>query len=154
MLVEHLIERFAKRVGKTFRTIKMNTMEILQAYEWPGNIRELQNVIERSVILSGGDVFSIDEGWAKRAMRQPRALPPLASSIAEREREIIESALAESEGRVAGPFGAAAKLGVPRQTLDSKIASLQINKLLFKTRRNETLALAMPQVRIGDLDVD
>jgi len=154
VLVEHLIERFAKRVGKTFRTIKMNTMEILQAYNWPGNIRELQNVIERSVILSGGDVFSIDEGWAKRAMRQPRALPPLASSIAEREREIIESALAESEGRVAGPFGAAAKLGVPRQTLDSKIASLQINKLLFKTRRNETLALAMPQVRMGDLDVD
>jgi formate hydrogenlyase transcriptional activator len=136
LLVEHLVERFAKRVGKTFRAIKMNTMEILQAYDWPGNIRELQNVIERSVILSEGDVFSIDEEWVRREIQRPRVVAPLGPSMADREREIIETALAESEGRVAGPSGAAAKLGIPRQTLDSKIASLQISKMRFKPRRD------------------
>jgi formate hydrogenlyase transcriptional activator len=139
-------------VGKAFRTINMNTTEILQAYDWPGNIRELQNVIERSVILAEGDVFSIDEGWVKRELRRPRTTAPLVSSIAEREREMIEAALSESGGRISGPSGAAAKLGIPRQTLDSKIASLQINKLRFKSRRNGTLS--MPQVNVGDLDVD
>jgi formate hydrogenlyase transcriptional activator len=152
LLVEHLIEGFARRVGKALRTIKMNTIEILQAYDWPGNIRELQNVIERSVILAKGDVFSVDEGWVKRELRRPRTTAPLVSSIAEREREMIETALSESGGRISGPSGAAAKLGIPRQTLDSKIASLQINKLRFKSRRNGTLA--MPPANVGDRDVD
>jgi len=136
LLVEHLVESFAKKVGKTFHTIKMNTIEMLQAYDWPGNIRELQNVIERSVILSEEGVFSVDESWLRRAVRQSRTMPPLVASMADREREMIEAALAESEGRVAGPLGAAAKLGIPRQTLDSKIASLQISKLRFKARRD------------------
>ena len=135
-LVEHLVERFAKRVGKTFRTIKMNTIEVLQAYDWPGNIRELQNVIERSVILSVGDVFSVDEAWLRREARQARTMPAFAASIAGREKEMIEAALTESQGRVAGPSGAAAKLGIPRQTLDSKITTLQISKLRFKVRRD------------------
>jgi formate hydrogenlyase transcriptional activator len=137
-LVGHLVENFANKVGKVFRTIKMNTIETLQSYDWPGNIRELQNVIERSVILSEGDVFSIDEAWIKRQGRRVQVVPLLASSMAEREREIIEAALAESDGRVAGASGAAAKLGIPRQTLDSKIASLQISKLRFKPRRDGT----------------
>jgi len=136
LLVEHLVDRFAKKVGKEFRTIKMNTIELLQSYDWPGNIRELQNVIERSVILSVGDVFSIDETWIRRELRPSRTIRPLAASMADREREMIEAALAESEGRIAGPSGAAAKLGIPRQTLDSKIASLQISKERFKARRN------------------
>jgi formate hydrogenlyase transcriptional activator len=136
LLVEHLVERFSKKVGKTFRTIKMNTIETLQAYDWPGNIRELQNVIERSVILSAGDVFSVDEAWLRRETRHTRTIPPFVASMADREREMIEAALAESEGRVAGPSGAAAKLGIPRQTLDSKIASLQISKLRFKAPRD------------------
>ncbi len=152
LLAKHLIERFAKRVGKAFRTIQMNTIEMLQAYDWPGNIRELQNVIERSVILAEGDVFSIDGGWVKRELRRPRTTAPLVNSIAEREREMIEAALSESEGRISGPSGAAAKLGIPRQTLDSKIASLQINKLRFKSRRNGMLA--MPQFNTGDFDVE
>jgi formate hydrogenlyase transcriptional activator len=135
LLMEHLVERFSNKVGKRFRTIKMNTIEQLQAYDWPGNIRELQNVIERSVILSSGDVFSVDESWLRREVRQARALVPLAASMADREREIIEAALAESQGRISGPSGAAAKLGIPRQTLDSKIANLQISKLKFKTPR-------------------
>jgi len=136
LLVEHLVERYAQKVGKEFRTIKMNTIETLQACDWPGNIRELQNVIERSVILSEGDVFSVDEAWLRREVRQARALAPLPKSIADREREMIETALAESQGRVAGPSGAAAKLGIPRQTLDSKIANLQISKMRFKVRND------------------
>jgi len=151
LLVEYLVGFYANKVGKEFRTIKMNTIATLQAYEWPGNIRELQNVIERSVILSEGDVFSIDEGWIKRRIRRSQLMSPLAVSIADREREIIEAALAESEGRVSGPSGAAAKLGIPRQTLDSKIASLQISKLRFKPQRD-----AMFGVRTvgGNLDAD
>jgi len=152
-LVEHLVERFAKSMGKTFLTTRLNTIETLQSYDWPGNIRELQNVIERSVILSQGDVFSIDEGWIKRQIRRPQPTPALATSIAEREREIIEAALAESEGRVAGPSGAAAKLGIPRQTLDSKIASLQISKLRFKPRRDGAARVAT-QTNGGNGDVD
>jgi formate hydrogenlyase transcriptional activator len=155
LLVQHLVERYSKRVGKLFRAMRINTIETLQTYDWPGNIRELQNVIERSVILCEGDVFSVDAEWIKRTIQRPRAVPPFAASIAERERAIIETALTESEGRVAGPLGAAAKLGIPRQTLDSKIASLQINKLLFKPRKSETLATPQDvrQIRMGDRDV-
>jgi formate hydrogenlyase transcriptional activator len=136
LLLEHLVERYSKRVGKTFRAIKMNTVDLLQAYDWPGNIRELQNLIERSVILSEADVFSIDDAWIQREIRRARVATPLPTSIADREREIIEAALEESEGRVAGPSGAAAKLGIPRQTLDSKITNLQISKLRFKPKRD------------------
>jgi formate hydrogenlyase transcriptional activator len=150
-LVPHLVERFARRVGRAFRAIKMNTIDILEAYEWPGNIRELQNLIERSVILSQGDVFSIDEEWVRR-VRQPRAVPTLARSVAEREREVIEAALAESEGRISGPSGAAAKLGIPRQTLDSKISSLQIDKLRFKPRRAALLAMPIVGQSVPDVD--
>jgi formate hydrogenlyase transcriptional activator len=135
LLVEYLVERYAKKAGKTFTAIKMNTIETLQAYDWPGNIRELQNVIERAVILCGGETFSVDETWLKRtSSHQSGALRPFAVTIASREREVIEAALAESQGRIAGPTGAAAKLGIPRQTLDSKIANLQISKSQFKTR--------------------
>jgi formate hydrogenlyase transcriptional activator len=130
VLVEHLVERFAKKIGKSFSTVRMGTMETLQSYSWPGNIRELQNVIERAVILCEGDIFWVDPNRLKRdASRQ---VTPLLSTLADREREVIEAALAESRGRIAGPTGAAAKLGIPRQTLDSKIASLQIAKSRFK----------------------
>jgi formate hydrogenlyase transcriptional activator len=137
LLVEHLVGKYAKRVGKTFSTIKMNTFEILQSYDWPGNVRELQNVIERAVILSQGEIFSIDETWLKRQSgRQSRNVIPLAATLADREREMIEAALTESHGRIAGPSGAAARLGIPRQTLDSKIANLQISKSQFKAQAN------------------
>jgi formate hydrogenlyase transcriptional activator len=131
VLVDHLVEKYSQRVGRRFSTIRMSTVEMLQTYDWPGNIRELQNVIERAVIVCEGDVFSVDESW----LRHARATAvPLVVRVAEREREMIEAALAESGGRVAGPQGAAAKLGIPRQTLDSKIASLQISKERFKVR--------------------
>ncbi len=133
VLTEHLIARYAKRAGKHFRAIKRSTLRALQTYSWPGNIRELQNVIERSVILCEDEIFSIDENWLQRESPSKSGfLAPLAASIADREREMIEAALAESKGRISGPSGAAAKLGLPRQTLDSKIANLQISKMRFK----------------------
>ncbi|MGA2811972.1 MAG: sigma-54 dependent transcriptional regulator [Candidatus Acidiferrum sp.] len=135
LLVEHLVERYARKAGKKFSVIKMNTIETLQAYHWPGNIRELQNVIERAVILSEGETFAVGEMALKReASRQTAPSVLLVSTLADREREMIEAALAESRGRIAGPAGAAAKLGIPRQTLDSKIANLQISKSRFKVR--------------------
>jgi formate hydrogenlyase transcriptional activator len=139
LLVTYLVERYAKRIGKTFRHVAKSTLEILQAYDWPGNVRELQNIVERAVILCGGDTFSVSEAWLKRewrpaVSRQLSAAAPLVASLANREKEMIEVALAESQGRISGPAGAAAKLGIPRQTLDSKIAGLGIDKSRFKTQ--------------------
>src|SRR5258706_468068 len=111
VLVEYLVERFAKRAGKKITRIEKRTMALLQAYDWPGNVRELQNVIERAVVLCERETFSIDDSWLK-AKRPPAG--------GEQERTTIEAALAATNGRVAGPKGAAAKLGMPRQTLDSK----------------------------------
>jgi formate hydrogenlyase transcriptional activator len=138
MLVEYLVERYAKKAGKKITHITKKTLELFQAYGWPGNIRELQNVIERAVVLSDGDPFSVDESWLER--KQPPESP--RSSVvekgllrldADREREIIEAVLSETGGRIAGPSGAAAKLGIPRQTLDSKISILGIKKNRFKS---------------------
>jgi formate hydrogenlyase transcriptional activator len=138
ILVEYLIERYAKKAGKRIRNIRKKTLDLFQAYDWPGNIRELQNVVERAVVLSDSDTFSVDETWLQRAVPQKSpALTMAERSLgrldADQEKEIIEAALSECGGRIAGPFGAAAKLGIPRQTLDSKINSLGINKNRFKS---------------------
>ncbi len=110
-------------------------MELFQAYDWPGNIRELQNVIERAVILCDGDTFSVDETWLKReSPRTSAPTVPFVATLVEREKEIIEAVLAKNRGRIAGPAGAATKLGIPRQTLESKIKSLGIDKQRFKAR--------------------
>jgi formate hydrogenlyase transcriptional activator len=135
LLVEYLVQRYAAKMGKRFRNVDRATLDLFRSYSWPGNIRELQNVIERAVILSDGDVFAVDESWLTAEPQRPTASAgPLSSSIAGRERELIETALAESGGRIAGPSGAAAKLGIPRQTLDSKIATLGIDKLRYRGR--------------------
>jgi formate hydrogenlyase transcriptional activator len=135
LLVEHLVDRYSRKAGKRFSYIKKNTFEMLQGYDWPGNIRELQNVIERAVILCESEAFSIEETWLTRESSRPSVpVAPLAATLADREREVIEAALAESKGRISGPSGAAAKLGLPRQTLDSKIANLQISKVRFKVQ--------------------
>jgi PAS domain S-box-containing protein len=131
LLVEYFIERYGKTAGKKFRNINKKTLELFQTYDWPGNIRELQNVIERAVILCDGDTFSVDETWLKR--ESPQTVPFVAALV-EREKEIIEAVLAKSRGRIAGPAGAAAKLGIPRQTLESKIKTLGIDKHRFKAR--------------------
>jgi len=138
LLVEYLIDRYAKKAGKKIRKIEKKTLELFQTYKWPGNIRELQNVVERAVILCDDDTFSVDETWLiKESPREPRSLSASASRRLrldeDQEREMIEAALAESKGRVAGPFGAAGKLGIPRQTLESKIVNLGINKNRFKS---------------------
>jgi formate hydrogenlyase transcriptional activator len=136
LLVEYLVERYAKRVGKRIGHVKKRTLDILQAYDWPGNVRELQNVVERAVILCEGETFSVDETWlhptSGRRVRRPGVFADEKKESAERERKAIEVALAECQGRVSGPRGAAAILGIPHQTLESKIASLGIDKRRFK----------------------
>jgi len=128
ILVEYLVDRFAKQTGKIIRSIEKQTLQRLTAYDWPGNVRELQNVIERAVVLSEGETFVIDESWLTK--RRGRT----ASTLADGEKAMIEAALTQSQGRVAGPRGAAAKLGIPRQTLEWKIRNLNIDKLAFRTR--------------------
>ena len=128
LLVEYFVGRYAKGTGKNIRRIGKDTLEQLRAYSWPGNIRELQNVVERAVILSDSDTFVVDESWLKREPSDsPRPHEGL-SALADREVEMIEAALAESHGLISGPSGAAAKLGIPRQTLESKIRRLGIDK--------------------------
>jgi formate hydrogenlyase transcriptional activator len=137
ILLEYFIERYAKKVGKRIKTIRKHTLELFQTYDWPGNIRELQNVVERAVVLCDDDTFSVDETWLKRKLPRESPLSMPASSLGrldpEQEKRIIEAALAETRGRIAGSSGAAAKLGIPRQTLDSKIRTLGINKNRFKS---------------------
>jgi PAS domain S-box-containing protein len=135
LLVEYFVDRYARKIGKKIRHVSKKTLDLLQSYPWPGNIRELQNVIERSVIVSETEIFSIDESWLSRG---PTASPAkgsldLVDKLAAQEKEMIEAALKESGGRVYGPSGAAAKLGMARSTLESKIRSLRINKNRFKS---------------------
>jgi formate hydrogenlyase transcriptional activator len=134
LLVEYFIDRFGKKAGKKFRTIDKRTLKLFQAYDWPGNVRELQNVIERAVILSDGDAFSVDETWLKREPSRVAGAPTVAlnGALFKQEKEMIEAALRESHGRVSGAAGAAAKLGIPARTLDSKIKRLGINIYRFK----------------------
>jgi len=128
LLVEYFVGRYAKGTGKNIRRIGKDTLEQLRAYSWPGNIRELQNVVERAVILSDSDTFVVDESWLKREPSDSLRPHEGLSALADREVEMIEAALAESHGRISGPSGAAAKLGIPRQTLESKIRRLGIDK--------------------------
>jgi len=144
LLVEYFVHRYATKAGKDIRSIEKKTLDLLQSYDWPGNIRELQNVIERSVILSSGNVFSVDELWLSKKSVSPALpvkVPPLAKGQVAKdpvesrsEREIIEAALAVTRGRVSGPTGAAAKLGIPPSTLHDRIKALEINKKQFKFR--------------------
>jgi formate hydrogenlyase transcriptional activator len=133
LLVEYFIDRYARKAGKKFRGVNKKTLELLQRYPWPGNIRELQNVIERSVIVCETEFFSVDESWLSReTLPTQGAGLTLSKRPVTQEKDIIEAALAETRGRVSGPSGAAAKLGLPPSTLESKIRSLKINKHRFK----------------------
>jgi formate hydrogenlyase transcriptional activator len=133
LLLEYFIDRFGKRAGKKFRTIDKKSLKVLQAYGWPGNVRELQNVIERAVILNDPDTLSVDETWFKRTTLQVAAPKlPLSGALLRQEKEMIETALREAGGMVGGPTGAAARLGIPRETLNSKIKKLEIKRYLFK----------------------
>jgi formate hydrogenlyase transcriptional activator len=133
LLVQYFVDRYATKAGKRITGIAKRSLELLQSYAWPGNIRELQNVIERSVIVSDSENLSVDESWlGKRGGASESPAQRLSEKLASQEKEMIEAALAASHGRVSGPSGAAAKLGIPQSTLDSKIKSLKINKHLFR----------------------
>ena len=132
MLSEYFLKRFASRAGKTIRSIDNKTLKLFKSYSWPGNIRELQNVIERSVILSSGDVLLFDESWLpKQTESRAQASQPVDGEP-HGEREIIKAALTASRGRVSGPSGAAVKLGIPPSTLEYQIKALKISKSQFK----------------------
>ena len=132
MLVEYFVKRYAEKAGKQICKIDKNALELCQSYPWPGNIRELQNIVERSVILCNGDTFSIEKAWLAQVQPPRQELAsPLTDALQNQEKEMIEAALAESRGKVAGPGGAAAKLGIPRSTLDTKIKQLGIKKHRF-----------------------
>jgi DNA-binding NtrC family response regulator len=136
LLVEYFIDRYTSKTAKKFVGINKATLNRLLAYSWPGNIRELQNVIERSIILCESENFTIDESWLPvESHEETQPAPPLRRMTSAEEKKMIESALAESGGRVSGPEGAAAKLGVPPSTLDSKIRTLNIDKYRFKVFR-------------------
>ena len=135
LLVEYLTERYASKAGKKIKRIEKRSLDLFLAYPWPGNIRELQNVIERAVILSDGDTLSVDEVWLQfEPRKQDERDVGLARMDVEKEKALIESALRESRGRVAGPSGAAAKLGIPRSTLETKIRTLRIDKHRFMSQ--------------------
>ena len=135
VLVEYFIERCARNVGKNMRGIEKNSLELLQSYPWPGNIRELQNVIERSLIMCETENFSVDKTWLlpQTIPTQPTDQAELHQRLQAQEKDMIEAALRESRCKVFGPTGAAAKLGIARSTLESKIRSLKINKNRFKS---------------------
>jgi formate hydrogenlyase transcriptional activator len=129
LLVNYFVDRYAKRAGKKIESIRKKSLEALQEYSWPGNVRELQNVIERSLIIAETNEFSIDKSWVANEPQQPGSAPT-DQKVNERQR--IEAALAQSNGKISGANGAAAKLGMPPSTLESKIRSLRINKFQFK----------------------
>jgi PAS domain S-box-containing protein len=134
LLVEYFIDRYARKAGKNITTVDKKTLRLLESYPWPGNIRELQNVIERSIIVCETATFSVDESWLSQQPLEKKVGSQLylSEKVAAQEKELIEAALRESQGRVFGPLGAAAKLGIARSTLESKIRSLKINKSRFK----------------------
>jgi PAS domain S-box-containing protein len=133
VLVEYFIDRYARKAGKRIRNVEKSTMELLLAYSWPGNIRELQNVMERSVILCDGETISVDPSWLSlESVQTQQKSQVFGRKSAAQEKEMIEAALTNTGGRVSGPLGAAAALGIPASTLESKIRSLGINKFRFK----------------------
>jgi DNA-binding NtrC family response regulator len=127
------VDRYASKVGKTIRHVDRRTLDLVQSYRWPGNVRELQNVIERAVIVCETDTLVVDENWLSRETlaTQPPILP-LGDALVAREREMIEAALEETRGKVSGRSGAAARLGIPASTLESKIRVLKIRKDQYK----------------------
>ena len=133
LLVAYLAQRYASKMGKKISTIDKRTLELFQTYHWPGNVRELQNVVERAVILCEGATLAVDESWVVRA--SPTSAPGGIglASLADQEKDMIENALTQSHGQVSGPLGAAARLGIPRSTLESRIKSLNINKYRFRS---------------------
>ena len=133
ILVDYFISRFATRMGKRIGQIDRKTLDAMQRYSWPGNIRELQNVIERGVILADSEVFRLEAGTLREASQSNPELPAAEKPNSRDEQQSrIEAVLRETRGRISGPDGAAARLGIPASTLESRIKALKINKHLFR----------------------
>ena len=137
LLTEYFTHRLAKRAGKKINRIRKDTLNLLQSYDWPGNIRELQNVVERAIIVSESDSLDINERWFSVPPRTALTALPQRPAQVHREKGAIEDALTASKGRVSGPFGAAARLGIPPSTLESKIKKLDIDKRRFKPQATD-----------------
>jgi transcriptional regulator with PAS, ATPase and Fis domain len=136
LLAKYFIDRYARKAGKNIKLVNKKSLELLQSYPWPGNIRDLQNVIEHSVMLCETKIFSIDENWLQQQVPltpEPKQQVEFTRRLLVQEKDMIEEALKASRGRVFGPTRAAAKLGIPRSTLESKIKSLKIDKNRFRT---------------------
>ena len=133
LLVAYLAQRYAGKMGRKINSIDKRTLELFQTYHWPGNVRELQNVVERAVILCEGATLAVDENWLPQTSPRPAPSGAALASLADQEKEMIETALTQSRGRVSGPLGAAARLGIPRSTLESRIKGLNINKHRFQS---------------------
>jgi formate hydrogenlyase transcriptional activator len=136
VLAKYFIERFASASGKKIHNIDGRTVDLLQRYDWPGNIRELQNVLQRAVILCEGGTIFVEEGWLRSGKRRSKVPMALDSFLLKEEKKLIEAALEEAQGRISGPGGAAEKLGLPRTTLESKVRSLKIDKHHFRVAAN------------------
>jgi len=135
VLVEYFASRYGARIGHSIRRIDRRSLERCRAYDWPGNIRELQNVIERATILADGDLLTIEPGMlAGRLGEESSGGAALPRDLAAHERQRIETALEASRGQVSGGAGAAARLGIPATTLESKIKRLGIDKYRYKKR--------------------
>jgi transcriptional regulator with GAF, ATPase, and Fis domain len=132
-LLEYFLKRYSDKAGKSFLGVEKRTQELFTKYQWPGNIRELQNVIERSVLVCENETFAVDLNWptAEKSRADP-ATGLLSERLLDEEKRIIETALEQSSGKISGPSGAAVKLGIPSSTLESKIKSLKIRKAAFK----------------------
>jgi DNA-binding NtrC family response regulator len=131
LLTEYFINRFAHKMGRRMAGISKKTLELFQSYGWPGNIRQLQNVIERSVIVCETETFSVDKNWGAQRPAPTENGVPFRRRLATDEKAVIEAVLAETLGKVAGASGAAVRLGLPSSTLESKIRALKINKRQF-----------------------
>ena len=147
LLAKYFIERYAAKEGKRIRRVEKRTARLLKGYHWPGNIRELQNVVERAMILCDSDTFCVEEAWLQPEPGpepgpdlQPALTNGLQPALIKQERVLIEAALAETRGRVSGQDGAARRLGVPRTTLESRIKTLRIDKYLYRIEGREVSA--------------
>jgi formate hydrogenlyase transcriptional activator len=149
LLVRHFVHEFARRMGKTIEAISSESMDRLIGYPWPGNIRELQNVIERSVVIHQKGTFSVPKCCLAKAPIHRETTTPVFRRSAAEDRQMIDAALAESGGRVSGPSGAAAMLGIPASTLESKIRAMHINKYGFKTTKGNSLRTSRIREEVG-----
>jgi len=132
LLIEYFVKKFAEQMAKRFQKVEKRTLELCQTYTWPGNVRELQNIVERSTIVCAGGTFSIDPSWLSiQQSATSDESSAMTKTLHDQEKEMIEAALAETRGRVAGKKGAAARLGIPASTLESKIKQLKIDKRNF-----------------------